>query len=212
MNTTPVTQVRSPGYRDWRQWLLVLAALVLVVLLRQGQLDLEERSAPFLQHGSGLDRVAARNFAIDVKGFKVAGAYLVDGDYGEPPRRLSTPGVWLSLVASVEALQTPGLIGARLRARDGRLYNAAPFSRPNVRSFNLDARTVAAGLPETGVWFFEIPPDLLRGAHLQVYWGTRPQGMDSLIDIDLGIDAARARELLDAAPPVVDLQTRRARR
>lgn len=206
MNTT-AARPRLRAFRHWRQWLLVLAAVGVIVLLRQGQLDLEERSAPFQQRASGLDRVAGRNFAIDVKGFKVAGAYLVAGDYGDPqPRRLSTPGVWLSLVATVEALQQPGLIGARLRTRDGRLYAAAPFSRPYVKDVNLDARTVAPGLPETGAWFFELPPDKLQGAHLQVFWGSRPQGMDSLVDIDLGIDAVRARELLHQAPPILDLR------
>lgn len=191
----------------WRDWALVLFAVAAIVLLRKGQPDYDERVAPLLVHGHVPGRVAGRNFAIDVKGFKAAGAYLVDGDFRHPePRRLATPGVWLSVVATTEALEKEGIVSARLRTRDGLLYDASG-DRPKIDRVNLADRFVAPGLPETGAYFFELPPDRLEGAHLQLYWGNLTPGlMDSLVDIDLGIDAARARRLLDEAEPVLDLR------
>jgi hypothetical protein len=191
----------------WREWLLVLLALAMIVLLRKGQPDYDERVAPLPVHGRGLDRVEGRNFAIDVKGFRVAGAYLVEGDFRHPePRQLKTPGVWLSVVATTEALQKTGIVSARLRTRDG-LYYSASGDRPKIDGVNLAERFVAPGLPESGAYFFELPPDRLAGAHLESYWGSLTPGlMDSLVDVDLGIDAARARALLDEAEPVLDLR------
>lgn len=43
-----------------------------------------------------------------------------------------------------------------------------------------------AALPQSGAYFFELPPDQVAGAHIQFYWGLLlPSGMDSLLDIDL---------------------------
>ena len=68
---------------------------------------------------------------------------------------------------------------------------------------NLASRIVAVGLPERGRYFFQIAPDRLQGAHLQLYWGAlTPASNDALLDLDLGIDAARARALLRNAPAV----------
>jgi hypothetical protein len=200
--------LRRRRWWGWREWLLLLGALVLIVLLRKGQPDYDARVAPLLVHGHGLDRVEGRNFAIDVKGFKVAGAYLVAGDFSHPqPRQLKSSGVWLSVVGTLEALEKPGIISARLQTRDGLFYDTSGSGRPKLDGVNLTDRFVAPGLPESGAYFFELPPDKLQGAHLQVYWGNLTPGlMDSLVDIDLGIDAARARALLDEAEPVLDLR------
>lgn len=195
----------------WREWLLVLLALALIVLLRKGQPSYDEKVAPLLTRGQGLERVQARNFAADVKGFAVAGAYRVDGDFSHPqPRLLKTPGVWLSVVTTLEALEKTGTVSAYLHTRDGLLYAASDDDRPRLPGANLADRFVAPGLPETGAYFFELPPERLQGARLQLYWGSLTPGlMDSLVEIDLGIDPARARSLLHEAKPVVDLRMKR---
>ncbi|HEY0504556.1 MAG TPA: hypothetical protein VGD42_13815 [Lysobacter sp.] len=198
---------RLPPLR-WHQWLLILMTLVVIVLLRKVQPTQEQKLAPIATPGSEqLERVAGRNFAVDVHGFKVARAYQVGGDLLNPrPRLLATTGVWLSVVTEIEALQTPGYISAQLRTRDGLVYRA-DTTRLKLRDLNLGDRAVAPGLPERGAYFFELPPTALEGLRLQVYWGNlTPTRMDSLVDIDLGIDAARARRLLAEAKPVVDLR------
>ena len=136
--------MRSRRWWGWREWLLLLGALALIVLLRKGQPDYDEKVEPLLVQGHGLDRVEGRNFAIDVKGFKVAGAYLVAGDFSHPqPRQLKTSGVWLSVVGTLEALEKPGIISARLRTRDGLLYATSGSGRPKLDGVNLTDRFVA---------------------------------------------------------------------
>lgn len=192
----------------WRHAALVLLALALIVALRKAEPSYEQKLAPIVVHGSaGFERVEARNFAVDVRGFKLARAYLVAGPYHDPqPKRVSTSGVWLSVVADVEALQSPGQVDAYIRTRDGLRYRASR-DRPD-HDANLGARTLAPLLPERGAWFFELPPDRLQGAHLEVFWGVlgAPGRVDNVVDIDLGIDDARAQALLDEAPPLLDLR------
>ena len=191
----------------WRDAVLVLVALALIVVLREAEPSYDEKLAPIVVHGSAkLERVEARNFAVDVRGFKLARAYLVAGPYHDPkPKRVSTSGVWLSLVAEVEALQTPGYVSAFVRTRDGLKYRAGDRPRHPI---NLGGRSLAPALPEHGAWFVELPPDALEGAHLEVLWGASgsPGRVDHLVDIDLGIDAERARALLAEAPPLLDLR------
>ncbi|UHQ23270.1 hypothetical protein LVB77_00720 [Lysobacter sp. 5GHs7-4] len=196
---------RLPRWR-WRDALWIVLALIAVVALRKGQSDYEQRDAPQLQSAPAA-RAVGRNFAVEVGRRKVAHAYLLKGDYGQEDRTLRSPGVWLSVLAKVEALQRPGYLTAQLRTRDGVVYVASSKERPNLRGFNLSERELAPGLPEEGAWFFELPPEQIEGAHLQLYWGlTLPAGGDSLVDVDLGLDKATARKLLADAKPVLDLR------
>ncbi|MBX9400864.1 hypothetical protein K4L06_06025 [Lysobacter sp. BMK333-48F3] len=203
----------SPYWRlrwRWRDALWIVLALAAVVALRKGESDYEQRDAPLLQRAPAVapTRAQGRNFAVEVKRLKVARAYLLKGDYAQPQDYvLRTPGVWLSVVGQSEALQQPGYVTAQLRTRDGLVYVASSPDRPKLKGFNLRDRALAPGLPAEGAWFFEVPPDRLQGAHLQFYWGSLlPHGGDSLVDVDLGIDAAQARKLLAEAKPVLDLR------
>lgn len=201
------TAWRLPRWR-WRDALWILLALIAVVALRKGESSYEQRDTPLVQHAQGLGRVEGRNFAVDVTGFKAAHAYLLKGDYSHPEDYLlRTPGVWLSVVAKVEARDQSGYVSAQLLTRDGLTYVASSQDRPKLKGLNLRERVVVPGLPESGAWFFEVPADRLQGAHLQFYWGNGlPRGGDSLVDVDLGIDAARARKLMAEAKPVLDLR------
>jgi hypothetical protein len=137
-----------------------------------------------------------------------AHAYLVPspriGD--AEPVQLRTSGIWLSVVVETEALVEPGYISAQLRDGDGRIFPAADGSQVKLPDINSNDRLHSAGLPERGMYFFEVPPEP-GGLRLQVFWGAlTPSMMDSLVDIDLGIDAARAQALLDKAEPALDLR------
>lgn len=196
------------GASPWRSVLLIVLALAAIVALRKAEPSYKDKLAPLAVPGQREQRVEGRNFAVKVGNVKAARAYLVKGGYGQPDTlRLQTSGVWLSVVAEVEALQKPGYMSAQLRTRDGIVYPANDDDRPKLQGINLNERPVSVGLPEKGAYFFEIPPDQLQGLHLQVYWGNlTPPSMDSLADIDLGIDAAKQKELLAKAPAELDLR------
>ncbi|ROU08912.1 hypothetical protein [Lysobacter enzymogenes] len=197
---------RLPRWR-WRDALWIALALAAVVALRNGQSSYEQRDAPLLQPAPAA-RASGRNFAVEVGKLKVAQAYLLKGDFSHPEDRvLRSPGVWLSVLAKVEALERPGYLTAQIRTRDGLVYVASNKERPKLKGINLSERELAPGLAETGAWFFELPPDKLEGAHLQFYWGLLlPEGGDSLVDVDLKLDKAAADKLRADAKPVLDLR------
>lgn len=193
----------------WRELAWIALALVIIVVLRKHESTYEQRSVPIKTEHRGMGRAQGRNFAVEVKNVKAAHAYLLKGDFSRPEDyTLRTPGIWLSVLANTEALERPGVVSAQLVTRDGLTYAASSSDRPKLRGINLQDRFVSPGLPESGAFFFEVPPDRLRGAHLQFYWSTMPMPRegDSLIDMDPGIDEARARKLLADAKPVLDLR------
>lgn len=198
---------RLPRWR-WRDALWIALALIAVVALRKGESTYEERDAPLVQTAKAAGRIEGRNFAVEVGKLKAAHAYLLKGDFSHPEdRTLRTPGLWLSVLAKAEALDRPGYVTAQLRTRDGLVYVASSAERPKLKGINLSERALSPGLIEEGAWFFEVPADKLEGAHLQLYWGNLlPNGGDSLVDVDLGLDAAAARKLASEAKPVLDLR------
>ena len=189
---------------NWPQLLLTLAVLAAIVWLHRHQPSYVERIAPVRVAGEPGHRIEARNFAVQVEtgGLQVGRTLL-----GPPatslatePARVGTPGIWLSVPARIEALSEEGMVSAIIRTRDGLIYKSGGSDRPKMPALNLDERFVAPGLPERGRYFFELPPDRLAGARIQVYWGgLTPASNDALVDIDLGIDEARAQALLRRA-------------
>lgn len=194
-----------------RRWVdaawIVLAVLVIAALSRS-EPSFEEKLGSIAVPGVAGDRTVGRNFAVKTGDVKAARAYLIPssriGDADAVPLR--TSGIWLSVEVETEALVEPGYISAQLRDGDGRIFPATDGSRFRLPDVNADDRLHSAGLPERGVYFFEVPPEL-SGLRLQVFWGAlTPLMMDSLVDIDLGIDAARAQALLAEANLTVDLR------
>lgn len=195
------------------RWPLLVATLICAVVIlwiRNHTPDLEEKSRPYVHSGERGQKVVARNFAAEVKTTspKVAHAYVMPARRpGEARLRLVSSGIWVSAMVSLEALEEPGIIGARLRTRDGRTYPAAGPDRPSLPGINLGKLVSSPGLPSSGIFFFELPPDQLEGLHMELFWERyAPQPWDSVIDIDLGLDQARARQLLADAPAELDLQ------
>ncbi|MGV8931050.1 MAG: hypothetical protein ACOH1R_02910 [Luteimonas sp.] len=195
------------------RWVLVVAALlcaVAIVWMRNHTPDVAARSKPYVHAGERGQKVLARNFSAEVKtgSPKFARAYLLEARHsGEPPFRLASHGIWVSTVVSLEALEQPGTIGARLRSRSGRIYPAAGADRPSLPGTNLAGTVSSPGLPRSGVFFFELPPDQLEGLHMELFWDLHaPQPWDSVVDIDLGLDPERTRKLLADASAELDLR------
>lgn len=214
MNTQLSGQARSLLLRGIAAWPLLLAAVAVVcaiVWLRRHEPSYAQRVAPVRVPGTLGARVEARNFAVAVPETGLYAAQTLGAPHAWSSSgkrvRLRTPGIWLSVPAQVESLREPGMVSAQLRTRDGLVYQSSDSDRPKVDTLNLDSRFVAPGLPERGRWFFELPPDRLEGLRLQVYWGgLTPGSNDALVDIDLRIDAARARRLRTQAPALLELR------
>jgi hypothetical protein len=194
----------------WSLVIATLAVLAAIVLLRKAEPGYERKIAPIPVHGRTGVSVAARNFAVTVKRVKLARGYRVaPGLFETAPRTLKPDGIWMSALMEVEALSAPGTVNAQLRTRDGLVYVASGPDRPDVDEFNLSQKQLATALPATGAYFFDVPPDRLEGARLQFHWGAiggYPEGLDHLVDIDLGLDAAAIRRLRAEAQPVIDLR------
>lgn len=182
-------QAGRATWLSWRSLAWLLVGLVLVVLLCKWQLDYNDKLAPLVRTGALKQRIAARNFAVTVDGFRLAQSYTVansEAIHGPDAITLRTPGVWMSVVARVEALRDAGYVSARLHTRDGFYYTANDDKRPRANGVNLSGASLATALPQTGAYFFELPPSQVPGAHIQFYWGLlTPEGMDSLLDVDL---------------------------
>lgn len=195
------------------RWTLVLAticALGLIVFLRKHQPSYEEKVAPLKVSGALGAPARARNFEVTVKRLKLARAYRVDGRYsGDPSRVVRADGIWLSALLEATATQAPGFLGAQLRTRDGRLYAASGGDRPKLDGVNLAGTSLVTGITASGAYFFDVPEARLEGATLQFYWGLgAPGAQDHLLDIDLGLDAARLQELRSKTVVELDLRTR----
>lgn len=178
----------------WREPCWFVAGLALIVLMRRDLLGFEQQLAPVIVPAATGERIVTREFAATVAGFALARRYrVVDPDAypaDEKERVLKTPGVWMSVPVTIEMLHRPGFVGARLRTRDGLLYGANGTQRPKLRGINRSGEVLDPGLPVDATYFFEVPPERLPGAHLQLFPGSLPPKLDAVVDIDLGVDAA----------------------
>lgn len=194
-------------------WSLLIATpvvLAAIVFLRKAEPDYETRIAPIPVAGSVGKSIQTRSFAVLVKRVKLAGAYkLAPAPMETEPRTVRPHGIWMSALVEVEGMNEPVSINARLRTRDGLLYKASPFTRPDIGGMGLEARRIAPGFKVPGAFFFDVPRDRLEGAHLEFYSGAIggiPTALDHVVDVDLGLDAAAVEKMLAEAPPVLDLQ------
>lgn len=194
------------------RWGLVAATLVslaLIVALRKHEPSMDEKTAPMRVAGASGTVVTARNFTVKVGKLKLVHAYLLDPRTSDgSPRELKADGIWMSALAEVTVTQANGYVGAQLRARDGRVFRAAPSGRPQLPGFNLTDQYLSTGLPANGAYFFDVPEDALEGATLQFFSGNgAPAQLDHLADVDIGLDAAQLKTLRDATTPVLDLRS-----
>ncbi len=192
----------------WRDLCWLIAGVALIVLMRRNLLDYEQQLADVRVPAAVGTRVVQGDFAVTVEGFRLAHQYRVrergsSGSESGEGRVLKSPGLWVAVPLTLEVLREPGYIGARLRTRDGLLYNANSDARPEIRGLNIVQTQLLPGLPKRGVYFFEVPAEKLVGAHLQLFQGQRPATLAAVIDMDLGIDEAalvKVRDEVDLRP------------
>ncbi len=195
---------------SWSLAISTLCALALIVVLRKHQPSYEEKVAPISVQGRMGEPVQGRNFSVTARKLRLAQAYRIDGkNTDDPSRVVRADGIWLSVLVEAAALQQPGFISAQLRTRDGRTYTASESDRPALKGVNLSETQLLVGFPATGAFFFDVPPDVLEGATLLFHWGLNaPQSLDSLVEIDPGLDKATVAQLKEKAVPDLDMRTR----
>lgn len=203
MSAAPAQPARTRWFHRVGLLLAAVAVLAAIVWMRKHEPGYGERIAPVRVAGEAGERVVARDFAVtvDVAGLRVARRLSAPSPhlFDESRAEIGTPGVWLVVPARVETLQAPAFVSALVRSRDALSYQSSGSDRPKLPAVNLDTRIVAAGLPEDGAYFIELPADRLEGARLLLFRGSTPASNDAMVDIDLGIDAARAAALLQGA-------------
>lgn len=119
----------------WREVCWFAAGFALIVLMRRDLLGYEQQLAPVVVPAVLKQCITVRDFAVTVDGFRLAHRYrVVDAnDADKHERVLQSPGLWVSVPVEIDRPQRPGIVGARLRTRDGLLYAANGDRRPELR-------------------------------------------------------------------------------
>jgi hypothetical protein len=179
--------VSAPATPRWRALLWSLAALALLLAMRESIPNYNGRMAPIVERGAPGEYVAGRRFALRVDAVESARVIR----FARTPSAIEqrdTSGVWLIVQASAMATHEPQLIGsAALLTRDGRRYvhsGRFPATPPL-----LGARELQPGVASSGVFVFELPADAVAGATL-VAAANRIDLLDSELRIDLGLATA----------------------
>lgn len=149
---------------------------------------------PLRNDGRIGETVSNRMFSVRVDGVQAARSLAPGLSFGNEPA-IGTDGVYLAV---------------RIRARSEReplRLGTAVLETPGGYSYRYDPRSgTTSTVPDMqpliwapGTLLFELPRNRLRGAHLVVGTGGLLPQLSAAADIDLGIDADRARALLRSA-------------
>lgn len=143
----------------------------------------ERVAAPFVRAAAVGEPVELRYARITAD--EPAGSTVLDPLDGS---LLATPGVWLTVPVTIEALGEPRTLAfAELIGGDGRSYRIFMGGRSQIL-----AGTAQPGIPRYVTVFVEVPPDAVPGAHLRLGLDLFDQRRDDIADIDLGLTQADA--------------------
>lgn len=223
MNIHAKQNIESPRQSRWRKAasgaIILVIAAVLIYWLQNHIPSPEERSAPVMHHGQIGKIVSGRGFMVKIPADEpILSSRLLempDSLLGTAPKQIKTTGIWLAVPVELEtATETMPIVGY-IRTRSGKKYGAIPFDGTESGSFsgngvsgtfhqrNVGKKTITPGFAEKGYLYFEVPKDELEGMRAYFYLGPIEMPLDSLIVIDLGIDAKKAEALRADAKEVV---------
>lgn len=147
---------------------------------------------PFLREGTIAERVELRDAWLTVR--TVDGARAVVTTTGTTAT--SANGTWLVLDLEFEDSMRPASIaGVTVESPDGRTYTQATSQAPS------GCGPAQPHRPWTCQILVEMPADSLEGAVARIPLNALVRG-DTVASIDLGITAARARELASSPGPI----------
>jgi hypothetical protein len=189
-----VTSVLRPRAQTLGAGAAVLAALAVGhVVVTAFPVD-ERASASFVRPAVVGEPVALRYARLTAG--EPTGSTVLDNDDGT---LLGTPGVWLTVPLTIEAVGQPRALGfAELVGGDGHSYMV--FS--GGRSWFLPG-TAQPGVARYATLRVELPPEAVPGAHLRLGLDQRDQRRDDVADIDLGLTQADADAWASDDTPVV---------
>jgi hypothetical protein len=185
---------RRPRVRSLGAGAAVLAALAVGHVVVTA-FPVDERVQASFVRPAAVDEPAELRYARLTAG-EPAGSTVVDPDDGS---LLATPGVWLTVPLTIEAIGQPRTLGfAELLGGDGRTYTV--FT--GARSAFLPG-TAQPGVPRYATLRVELPPEALPGAHLRIGLDQVDQRRDDVADIDLGLTQADADAWAANGTPVL---------
>ena len=137
-----------------------------------------------------------------------------EGRYGTPPRTIPANGVFAVVIATVAARRSPVYVAAaRLHTRYGDYdptdkLGGGPLTGPAVTT--LSYVRFQPGMPRRGAYLFDVPPQALAGARLDVsdrstdeaqfgFYRDDPVRFSDEAHVDLGISGADAARLYRTA-------------
>jgi hypothetical protein len=163
-----------------------------------------EQMGPISTHGQVGERIDTGGFTITVSKVRLARTLVEQGFSPGPPVR--TDGIWVVLTATLTGEWKAAAHGDTfLEAADGTKYYVS--ERSDSSSQLTEDLSTEPGVPRRGRIVFEIPPEQLTGAVVRIgrsetLGGGRlaPQAV-----VDLRLDAARARAMIDDAAPKLSI-------
>lgn len=194
--------------------LLAVALAAAAVAVQAGRWNYERAYGPFAKHGRIGQEVSEPKFSVKVEQVESAHSVRIPADRFGTSKEQNVPagGVFLSVIATVRARRSPAQTWtALLRTRYGDYaatdkFGGGAMSRPSVTTLNWVQ--LQPGMPRYGAYVFDVPPRALRGARLIVsdrdgeadfgHFRDDPERLSGEVQIDLDIDAARARRLTRA--------------
>ncbi|MDQ0373691.1 hypothetical protein [Cellulomonas humilata] len=190
----PTPRVRRPTAQTLGAGAAVLAALAVGhVVVTAFPVD-ERVQASFLRPTVVGEPVELRYARLTAG--EPSGSTVLDADDGS---LLSTPGVWLTVPVTIEAVGQPRTFGfAELLGGDGRTYTVSTGGRSGFLP-----GTAQPGVPRYATLRVEVPPEALAGAHLRIGLEQKDQRRDDVADIDLGLTQADADAWAADDSPVV---------
>jgi hypothetical protein len=171
----------------------LLAAAVFVADRLPYPTDVE---APFYASGVVGQTVTTPTVALQVHGAKVA------DELALYTRKLQANGHWLVVEGTITARRGPGYGYAHL-VIGGRTYT--PDNRSPIGTFPVSMRPLAAGIPQRGVWVFEVPDDALKAPSAQFNaWvgdvGQLPRFFPRIPSITVALDEAHTPRVTTITP------------
>lgn len=189
----------------------VLAAAA--VLLQDARWDYRRAYGPLVTNGRIGRTITEPHFTIQVERVETARSVWVPPADGRKAQTIPANGVFVSVVATVTARRSPVYVAdAALHTRFGDYLPTDKFgggllSAPVVTP--LSWVRFQPGMPRRGAYVFDVPENALAGARLDVsdrdtdtanfgFYRDDPVRFSAEAHVDLGIDAARARDLTRA--------------
>lgn len=154
---------------------------------------------PFAVRGSVGQTIEAPTVSVMAKGARVGAQVKLRNSM------LRTNGQWVMVAAKVVSLKEPGRAQANLII-GGRTFT--PDSRSPFGTFTNPVHELVVGIPQTGVWLFEVPEDTLSSkaptGELQVWVGAGsvlPRFFPRVPTVDIPLDEVHAPRVRTIVTP-----------